>query len=302
MTVVTRFAPSPTGDLHLGHAFAALFAHARARRIGGRFLVRIEDLDADRCRETLAARNLDDLRWLGLGFEEPVVRQSERTHLYRAALDRLHDLGVTYPCFCSRREIQAEIEAAGAAPHAAAGGTAVVYPGTCRTLDDARRHEQMSAGRPFALRLDAPRACRLVGAIGWNDEARGQQHLAFDRLGDVVIARKDAEASYHLAVVVDDADQGVTHVTRGEDLFEATHVHRMLYALLGLPAPVWHHHALVRDGTGRRLAKRHGDVTLRALRASGHTQADILAMARSGAGVPACEARAGTVGLWETLA
>lgn len=272
---VTRFAPSPTGDLHLGHAFAAWFAFERARRGDGRFLVRIEDIDATRCRDEFVARNLDDLRWLGLSWDGPVVRQSERAVPHRAALDKLADLGVLYPCFCTRRQIRAEIEAAGGAPH----GDADVYPGTCRP----RATESGAASgddRPAALRLHAERALALTGPLRWFDEARGEQVVTLDACGDVVIARRDVAMSYHLAVVVDDAAQGITHVTRADDLFAATHVHRLLYALLDLPAPVWHHHRLLRDDTGRRLAKRDGAPTIRSLRDAGHTPEQVLALAR----------------------
>lgn len=280
MTVVTRFAPSPTGDLHLGHAYSAWFASDVAARAGGRFLVRIEDIDTGRCRDEFIERNLEDLRWLGLAWEEPVVRQSRRMDLYGEALRRLADLGVVYPCFCTRREIREEIEAAAAAPHAVTPDGGAVYPGICRALDPAERDDRIAAGRPHALRLDADRARRLTGELSWTDGERGCQIVCLDRFGDVVIARKEIATTYHLAVVVDDARQGVTHVTRGEDLFEATHVHRTLYALLDLPAPLWHHHALCRDDQGRRLAKRQGAATIRSLRERGHTPDDVMALAR----------------------
>ncbi len=277
--VVTRFAPSPTGDLHLGHAYSAIYAHGVARRSGGRFIVRIEDLDASRCRETFVERQLEDLAWLGLSWEEPVVRQSARLPLYATALARLEALGVTYPCFCSRSEIREEIEAAGGAPHPPGPDGAPVYPGTCRTLDPGRRSALIEAARPYAVRLDVGKAERLTGRLGWHDRRRGAQDADLRRSGDVVIARKDVAASYHLAVVVDDAAQGVTEVTRGGDLFAATHVHRLLYALLELPVPVWHHHPLCRDRFGRRLAKRDGDTAIRALRQSGVSADDVRAMA-----------------------
>ena len=280
MSVVTRFAPSPTGDLHLGHAYAAWFAGDLAARAGGRFLVRIEDIDVGRCRDDFIERNLDDLRWLGLAWEEPVVRQSRRMDLYGEALRRLADLGVVYPCFCTRKEIRAEIEASAGAPHAVAPDGSAVYPGICRALDAAERDDRIAAGRPHALRLDATRARRLTGELSWTDGEHGRQAVCLDRFGDVVIARKEIATSYHLAVVVDDAAQEVTHVTRGEDLFEATHVHRTLYALLDLPVPLWHHHALCRDDQGRRLAKRQGAATIRSLRERGHSPDDVMAMAR----------------------
>lgn len=279
--IVTRFAPSPTGDLHLGHAYAALFAHDLALRSGGRFIVRIEDIDAARCREPFVARNLEDMRWLGLSWEEPVLRQSRRLPLYAAALDRLRQLEVVYPCFCTRKAIRAEIEAAGGAPQREKSGAA--YPGTCRRLDAGRRDALLAESAGWALRLDAQRALRLAGAVEWVDRRRGRQRVSAERITDVVIARKEFPASYHLAVVVDDAAQEVSLVTRGEDLLPATHVHRMLQALLDLPVPEWWHHPLCRDASGRRFAKRAGDVSIRALRENGAGAADILAMARTAA-------------------
>lgn len=277
---MTRFAPSPTGDLHLGHAYAALFARDRARRSDGRFLVRIEDIDAGRCREEFVERNLEDLRWLGLAWEEPVVRQSARLPAYAAALDRLRMLDVVYPCFCTRKAIQAEIKAAGGAPHA--DGTDIGYPGTCRVLDPVKRTELVKAGKSWALRLDSAKALRLTGTIDWVDRRFGRHWVAAENVGDVVIARKEFPVSYHLAVVVDDAAQGVTLVTRGEDLLPATHVHRVLQALLDLPVPEWWHHPLCRDASGRRLAKRAGDASIRALREKGLTAAEVLEMVRLG--------------------
>jgi glutamyl-Q tRNA(Asp) synthetase len=276
--VVTRFAPSPTGDLHLGHAYAAVFASKRARRSGGRFLVRIEDIDAGRCRELFVERNLEDLRWLGLTWEEPVLRQSARLPLYAAALERLRMLGVVYPCFCTRKAIRAEIRAAGGAPHADVIGR--VYPGTCRTLNAARAAELVEEGKSWALRLDSARALRLAGEIDWIDRRHGRHPVNSQKVGDVVVGRKEFPASYHLAVVVDDAAQGVTLVTRGEDLLAATHVHRVLQALLDLPVPEWWHHPLCRDAGGRRLAKRAGDVSIRTLRDKGLNAAEVLRMAR----------------------
>lgn len=276
--VVTRFAPSPTGDLHLGHVYAVLFASERARQSDGRFLVRIEDIDAGRCRDAFVERNLDDLRWLGLTWEEPVLRQSARLPLYAAALDRLKMLNVVYPCFCTRKAIQAEIRAAGGAPHADETGT--VYPGTCRMLDATRTADLIEQGKSWALRLDAAKALRLTGELDWIDRRYGRHRVSPENVPDVVIARKEFPASYHLAVVVDDAAQGVSLVTRGEDLLAATHVHRVLQALLELPVPEWWHHPLCRDASGRRLAKRVGDASIRALRDKGLSAAEVLKMAR----------------------
>jgi glutamyl-Q tRNA(Asp) synthetase len=279
MAVVTRFAPSPTGDLHLGHAYAAWFAWDQAHRSAGRFLMRIEDIDRSRCRDRFVARHLEDLAWLGFAWEQPVLRQSDRLLHYRDALDRLERMGVTYPCFCTRKAIEEEITRATGAEGIAPAGGSPVYPGTCRALDERERTVRRANGAPFAIRLDAGRALRLTGPLGWTDAVAGQQFVDLRCLGDVVIARKEIPTSYHLAVVVDDAAAGVSLVTRGRDLFAATHVHRTLQALLGLPEPLWYHHPLVRDGGGRRLAKRDGDLGLRALREAGRSPEDVLALA-----------------------
>ncbi len=276
MTVVTRFAPSPTGLLHLGHAFAALFAEARAREAGGRFLLRIEDIDPTRCRPEFDAALLEDLAWLGLSWEEPVRRQSEHMDDYRAALARLGSQGLVYPCFCTRREIAAEIAAAAAAPH---GPDGPIYPGTCRTLGETERRERIAAGVLHALRLDTAEASRRAGRLSWTDREGGPQDARPEMFGDVVLARKDTPASYHLAVTVDDALQGVTLVTRGEDLFAATHVHRLLQALLGLPTPTYLHHRLLVGPEGQRFAKRDRALTLRSLREAGRAPAEVRALA-----------------------
>jgi glutamyl-Q tRNA(Asp) synthetase len=276
MTVVTRFAPSPTGLLHLGHAFAALFAESRAREAKGRFLLRIEDIDRTRCRSEFEAALIEDLAWLGLVWETPVRRQSEHMDDYAAALARLDAVHLLYPCFCTRRAIAAEIAAAAAAPH---GPDGPIYPGTCRALTEAERHERVAAGTPYALRLDVAKASRRAGRLSWIDRERGEQVARPEIFGDVVLARKDTPASYHLAVTVDDALQGVTLVTRGEDLFAATHVHRLLQALLGLPTPAYRHHRLLAGRDGRRFAKRDAAATLRSFRESGRTPAEARAMA-----------------------
>jgi len=278
---VTRFAPSPTGLLHLGHAHAALFAFRASRAAGGRFLLRIEDIDRGRCRPAFEAAILEDLAWLGLTWETPVRRQAEHLDAHRTALDRLTAMGVLYPCFCTRSEIQAEIAASPSAPH---GPDGPLYPGTCRHLDVATRTARLAEGRPHALRLDMTAALAQVRAVGhgaltWHDQAQGPQQAAPQRFGDVVLARKDVPTSYHLAVTLDDAAQGVTLVTRGADLLEATHLHRLLQALLGLPTPEWHHHGLLTDARGRRLAKRDNARSLRALREAGVSAAEARAMA-----------------------
>ncbi|MEK7246504.1 MAG: tRNA glutamyl-Q(34) synthetase GluQRS [Pseudomonadota bacterium] len=276
MTIVTRFAPSPTGLLHLGHAYAALFAERRAREAGGRFLLRIEDIDRTRCRSAFEAALSEDLAWLGLSWETPVRRQSEHMADYAGALARLETGGLVYPCFCTRRAIAAEIAAAAAAPHGPDGS---VYPGTCRALAESERSARIKAGIPYALRLDVAEAARRAGPLAWTDRGRGEQAARPEIFGDVVLARKETPASYHLAVTVDDALQGVTLVTRGEDLFAATHVHRLLQALLGLPTPAYHHHRLLTDRDGRRLAKRDKSATLRSLRDAGRTPAEARALA-----------------------
>jgi glutamyl-Q tRNA(Asp) synthetase len=274
MRLVTRFAPSPTGLLHLGHAHSALLAWHRARTANGRFLLRIEDIDQARCREEFVAAILGDLAWLGLDWDGAVRRQSEHFGDYRAALVRLDAMGLLYPCFCTR----AEIAEAASAPHGPAGAT---YPGTCRRLDAGERERRVAAGHPFALRLDMARAVDATASLTWEDERAGT--VVADPLahGDVVLARKETSASYHLAVTVDDAIQGVTLVTRGEDLFRATDVQRVLQALLGLPTPRYRHHRLLTDPSGRRFAKRDKGLTLTTLRAAGHTPEEVRGMAEA---------------------
>jgi glutamyl-Q tRNA(Asp) synthetase len=276
----TRFAPSPTGLLHLGHAFAARIAHDFARSSGGRFLLRIEDIDQGRCRPAFEAAIRDDLAWLGLDWDGPVLRQSEHLARYRECVSGLAGRGLAYPCFCTRRTIAAEVERMGAAPHGAEGP---LYPGTCRRLPEDQRRARIAAGEPYAWRLDVEACIDASGArpLAFEETGRGSgvEHGVIDvqpaLFGDVVLARKDIGVSYHLAVVLDDAAQGVTLVTRGEDLFAATHVQRLLQAVLGITPPRYHHHALVRDAAGRRLAKRDRDQTLAALRAVGVTPAEI---------------------------
>jgi glutamyl-Q tRNA(Asp) synthetase len=272
--IVTRFAPSPTGRLHLGHALSALEGWHAAKTAGGRFLLRIEDIDRARCRPEFEQAIEEDLAWLGLDWEKPLRRQSEHMGDYREALAKLEAMGLVYPCFCTRKEIAAEVAASGAAPQ---GPDGPLYPGTCRGLSDLERKRRIAAGLPFALRLDVARAARRVGALAWEEEGRGP--VAVDPLlhGDVVIARKDIPTSYHLAVTLDDAIQGVTLVTRGEDLLPATHIHRLLQALLDLPAPRYRHHRLIRDANGKRLAKREDADSLAALKARGADPARIRA-------------------------
>ncbi|WP_372398227.1 tRNA glutamyl-Q(34) synthetase GluQRS [Azospirillum sp. HJ39] len=279
--LVTRFAPSPTGHLHLGHAHSALFGWtmargATARSSGGRFLLRIEDIDPNRCRPDYERGLIEDLAWLGLDWDGPVRRQSDHFDDYRAALARLEALGVLYPCFCTRKDIAAEIAGAGAAPH---GPDGPLYPGTCRHRPAAERTERIAGGAAWALRLDVAAASRLTGPLRWHDRARGWQEAVPELLGDVVLARKDTPTSYHLSVTVDDHLQGVTLVTRGEDLFFATHLHRLLQELLGYDPPDYHHHGLLRNAAGERLAKRDRAQTLRSLRDEGRSPAEVREMA-----------------------
>lgn len=274
--IIARFAPSPTGFLHLGHAYSALLAWRAARQAGGRFLLRIEDIDRARCREEFVNAISEDLAWLGLDWDGAVRRQSEHCDDYRAALDRLIDAGLVYPCFCTRAAIKAEVARAVDAPQ---GEVGVLYPGTCRQLSDDERAQRLGAGEGFALRLDVARAMAQTGALDWEEDGRGRIVARPETLGDVVLARKDTPTSYHLAVTVDDALQGVTLVTRGADLFTATHIHRLLQALLDLPVPRYRHHRLLTDASGKRFAKRDKALTLRALREAGRTPEEVRAMA-----------------------
>lgn len=278
---VFRFAPSPNGHLHLGHALSALLNHEMARASGGRLILRIEDIDATRCRPEYEAAILEDLAWLGLAWEEPVRRQSEHLDDYRAALARLERQGLVYPGFESRAEIArlvAAREAAGPWPRDPDG--APLYPGAARELAPEVRARRLAAGEPYALRLDMAAALAQVGPLAWEETGLQASRVAAapEAWGDVVLARKETPTSYHLAVVVDDALQGVSHVVRGEDLFWSTSVHRLLQALLGLPAPVYHHHRLIRDADGRKLAKSTHATALRELRAQGLTPADVRRM------------------------
>ncbi len=274
--LVTRFAPSPTGRLHLGHAHSALFAHSIAAAGGGRFLLRIEDIDQSRCRPEFERAICDDLAWLGLDWEMPVRRQSDHMDAYRAALDRIAAQELLYPCFCSRKEIEAEIARATSAPQ---GPDGPLYPGTCRDLAPEVRKAHIAAGEPYALRLDAAKAARQGGPLAWRDLERGTFVVEPGILGDVVLGRRDAPASYHLAVTLDDHLQGVTLVTRGEDLLPATHIHRLLQALLDLSVPSWRHHRLLTNEKGQRLAKRDSAASIAALRDAGHTPAEVRRLA-----------------------
>ena len=286
---VTRFAPSPTGFLHLGHAHAALFAHGLAERAGGRFLLRIEDIDSGRCRPEFIDAIEEDLAWLGLRWERPVRRQSGHLAEYRTALDALGAHRLLYPCFCTRADIAREIAAAGHAPH---GPDGPPYPGTCRRLPPAERAARLARGEPHAFRLDMAAAQAAVpSGLAFEEIGEGRVEADPAPFGDVVLARKDAPASYHLCVSHDDAVQGVTVVTRGSDLRPATAVHRLLQSVLGWPAPLYAHHGLLTDAAGRRLAKRDGAPSLRSLRAAGHSPDEVRAMAASPAPPDALKSR-----------
>jgi glutamyl-Q tRNA(Asp) synthetase len=279
--IVTRFAPSPTGFLHLGHARAALVAWRAAREAGGRFLLRIEDIDPTRCRPDFAEAILEDLAWLGLDWDGAVRVQSRHLADYRAALQALQARGLLYPCFCTRADIAREVAASASAPH---GPDGPLYPGTCRRLDPGLRAARVAAGEPHALRLDM--AAALAGLTAPLSFAEHGERRACDpaRFGDAVLARKDIPASYHLCVTHDDALQGVTLVTRGEDLLPATDLHRLLQQVMGWPEPAYAHHGLLTDAAGRRLAKRDRAATLRDLRAAGVSPAEVLALADARSG------------------
>jgi len=286
MPSVFRFAPSPNGYLHLGHAYSALLNFDSARQGGGRFLLRIEDIDTARCRAEFEAAIFEDLAWLGIAWETPVRRQSEHLGEYREAVEKLAAQGLVYPSFESRAEIArlvAERDAHAPWPRDPDG--VPLYAGGASLLSSKSRQRLIEFGAPFALRLDMPKARSRAGDLGWielgegPDGQTGAVSAHPEAWGDVVLARKETPTSYHLAVVVDDALQGITLVTRGRDLFSATHVHRLLQALLDLPTPTYHHHLLLADATGRRLAKRTGALGLRQLRAAGRTPAEVRALA-----------------------
>jgi glutamyl-Q tRNA(Asp) synthetase len=277
---VTRFAPSPTGYLHLGHAYSAQFAYEAARRSGGRFLLRIEDIDLTRCRREFERGIYEDLRWLGLRWDGAVRRQSAHLDVYANMMTRLKGMGVIYPCFCTRRQIRSEVDEADRAPHGPSGEP--LYPGTCRDLGSAERERRVAAGEAYALRLDVGKAMELCGPLRWHDERGGDIDATPHIFGDVVLARKDVPTSYHLAVTVDDHLQGVNLVTRGEDLFHATHIHRLLQALLRLRTPRYYHHNLIADSSGQRLAKRNQAVTVRYLRERGLSRDRVWQMIEGG--------------------
>ena len=274
--IVTRFAPSPTGLLHIGHVFSALEGWRLARDNAGRFLLRIEDIDQARCRDTYTQAIHEDLAWLGLDWDGEVRRQSDHLDAYASVLGELRARRLVYPCFCTRREIAREVERASAAPH---GPLGLIYPGTCRSLDSAQAEARLEAGDSHAWRLDVARSMEETGPLAWRTFDGRTIPVDAGSIGDVVLARKDIPTSYHLAVTHDDHLQGVTVVTRGDDLAPATHVHCLIRGLMGWREPLHHHHRLLRGKDGRRHAKRDRSVTIRSLREAGLAPEEVLAMA-----------------------
>lgn len=270
--MITRFAPSPTGELHLGHVYAAKVAHDLARDAGGKFFLRQEDIDSSRVREEFYGKIEEDLRWLGLAWDGEILRQIDRQGAYEGALEKLKAMGLVYPCFCTRKDIQAALSA----PH---GCEAVIYPGTCRDLSNEESANRIAAGELHSWRLDAGRAAAAHGELFFEDLRFGKTWVDISVNGDAVLARKDIGIAYHLAVVVDDAFQEITHVTRGDDLFGATHIHRQLQAVLGYREPIYLHHACVCDENGKRMAKRDEARSIRGLREIGMSPQEVLAMA-----------------------
>ncbi len=264
----TRFAPSPTGELHLGHAYAAIIAHDIARQSGGKFLLRIDDIDTTRCRPHFIDQIYEDLSWLQLSWDDTPLIQTSRTEAYASALDQLTARRVTYPCFCTRKEIQQELKNLPNAPH---GPEGPLYPGTCRTLSPENRRQKIEAGQAFAVRLNAAKLDMRTATFFEHGLYETQKTLALEPalFGDLILSRKDVGTSYHLATVLDDHHQGITLVTRGEDLFPASHIQRALQELLGMSVPEYCHHPLIHREDGKRLAKRDKDQTLRALRLQG---------------------------------
>lgn len=302
MTFITRFAPSPTGPLHLGHAFSAITAHDMARAAGGQFLLRIEDIDRDRSKPEWEALIYEDLEWLGISWDRPVMRQSERMAAYGAALDALWDRHLLYPCDCTRRDIAKALSAPQEGAGPVIGPDGPVYPGTCRSKAPAgyplpprptdahlRLDMQMAQGACEHHITDNPDHWGLFFSETGSSHA-GSIYTSRDSygadIGDIVLARRDFGTSYHLSVVLDDADQGITHVVRGEDLFEATRIHVMLQKLLQIPTPIYHHHRLIRDDRGKRLAKRDDARAIAKFRADGASPSDIRAMVGLASGAP----------------
>ncbi len=275
--MITRFAPSPTGRLHLGHAYSAMMAWDIAQQNGGAFRLRLDDLDVGRVRAEFETAILDDLAWLGLMPGGAIIKQSDRTAHYAAALDRLKAMGLAYPCFCTRAQISAQIDSSIAAPH----GAEQIYPGTCRNLDAASCDHRLAA-ESHCWRLDMTGAVARSGPLHWRTANHEPVQANPGAHGDIVLMRKDGAASYHLASSIDDADMGITHVVRGADLLASTDVHCLLQAILGLSSPIYHHHALIAGADGKRLAKRNDAAELTSLRVQGVDAAQLMAGLRLG--------------------
>lgn len=270
--ITTRFAPSPSGDLHLGHAYSAKLNYDFTQQHGGTFILRIEDIDHLRCKAEYEQSILDDLTWLGLKWPTPIRRQSEHFTDYQTGLEKLIKMGLLYPCFCTRKDIKKEIDESSRAPHMRPklGPEGILYPGICRGLTTQEQQQKIAAGIPHALRLDMDKALSLVKEpLYWTDLKTGEQQADPERLGDVVLARKDFPTSYHLSVVIDDHIQNITHVIRGQDLYYASHFHRLLQHLLGLNTVTYDHHPLLITKDGNRLAKRDKSITIKSIRESG---------------------------------
>lgn len=270
--VITRFAPSPSGLLHLGHAYSAKLNYDYAQQNGGEFLIRIEDIDHLRCKSEFEEALFEDLEWLGLSWTKPVRKQSEHFEDYADALSKLNEMGLLYPCFCTRRDIRNEIEESARAPHLGPkmGPEGIIYPGICKRMTNFEREQKLKENVPHAMRLDLEKALALVNdPLYWTDIKSGTQKADPALLGDVVLARKDFPTSYHLSVVVDDHIQGITHVIRGQDLYYASHFHRLLQFLLDLATPTYDHHPLLTTKDGNRLAKRDKSITIKSIRESG---------------------------------
>jgi glutamyl-Q tRNA(Asp) synthetase len=274
---ITRFAPSPTGYLHLGHLYAAIFARDLAAKNGGRFLLRFEDIDTTRVREHFYQATEEDLHYAGIQWDSEPLRQTDRFPQYAEALEQLKQLGVVYPCFCTRKDIERELKNLTRAPH---GPDGLLYPGTCKHLTEEQVQQNLAEGKVPAWRLDAGKAKELTGELTFSDSKRGTISVNHHLLGDLVLARKDIGTSYHIAVVVDDALQNITDVTRGKDLLESTHLHRILQTLLELPEPRYHHHDLVCDENGERLAKRNAALSIRELKEKGLTAKELEYLAK----------------------
>ena len=272
MKMITRFAPSPTGLLHVGHAYSAIHAANMAKSTGGKFLLRIENIDQTRCKSEYEDAIFEDLAWLGLKWEDPVCRQSDRLELYKSALQKLVSQNVVYKCFCTRSEILNEINGIGHAPHLNIKKKEVArYPGTCKRLTFDEINKNIKIGKPYAIRLNIQKAIKFCPPLFWQDLKKGKQLARPEIFGDVMIARKDIPTSYHLSSTTDDHFQNINCITRGIDLFEATHIHRILQALLGYKTPIYEHHELIRDTKGARLSKRNKSLTLKSLRNAGES-------------------------------